>query len=99
MFSCIAAKKRAHLGPRKLLADGYLLDRPSSLSGGRTTSRPSTGKAFSSMLKPMPSTTSRPSTGNALILFVTFAGRYTNDETWGPVTGSGMAILTFQTAP
>jgi hypothetical protein len=28
-------------------------------------------------------------------LFVTFAGRYTNDETWDVVTGSGMAILTF----
>jgi hypothetical protein len=32
-------------------------------------------------------------------LFVTFAGRYTNDETWDRVTGSGMAILTFLTAP
>jgi hypothetical protein len=32
----------------------YLL-RLSSLSGGRTTRRPSIGKAFSSMLKPMPS--------------------------------------------
>ena len=32
-------------------------------------------------------------------LFVTFAGRYTNDETWDLVTGSGMAILTFLTAP
>ena len=32
-------------------------------------------------------------------LFVTFAGRYTNDETWDVVTGSGMAILTFLTAP
>lgn len=32
-------------------------------------------------------------------LFVTFAGRYTNDETWDWVTGSGMAILTFLTAP
>ena len=31
--------------------------------------------------------------------FVTFAGRYTNDETWDVVTGSGMAILTFLTAP
>jgi hypothetical protein len=31
--------------------------------------------------------------------FVTFAGRYTNDETWDFVTGSGMAILTFLTAP
>ena len=33
------------------------------------------------------------------LLFVTFAGRYTNDETWNVVTGSGMAILTFLTAP
>ena len=33
------------------------------------------------------------------LLFVTFAGRYTNDETWDFVTGSGMAILTFLTAP
>jgi hypothetical protein len=32
-------------------------------------------------------------------LFVTFAGRYTNDETWDWVTGSGMAVLTFLTAP
>lgn len=32
-------------------------------------------------------------------LFVTFAGRFTNDETWDVVTGSGMAILTFLTAP
>jgi len=33
------------------------------------------------------------------LLFVTFAGRFTNDETWDVVTGSGMAILTFLTAP
>jgi hypothetical protein len=33
------------------------------------------------------------------LLFVSFAGRYTNDETWDVVTGSGMAILTFLTAP
>ena len=33
------------------------------------------------------------------LLFVTVAGRYTNDETWDFVTGSGMAILTFLTAP
>jgi hypothetical protein len=33
------------------------------------------------------------------LFFVTFAGRYTNDETWDWVTGSGMAILTFTTAP
>jgi hypothetical protein len=32
-------------------------------------------------------------------LFVTFAGPYTDDETWDWVTGSGMAILTFLTAP
>jgi hypothetical protein len=32
-------------------------------------------------------------------LFVSFAGRFTNDETWDVVTGSGMAILTFVTAP
>ena len=31
--------------------------------------------------------------------FVTFAGRLTDDETWDWVTGSGMAILTFLTAP
>jgi hypothetical protein len=31
--------------------------------------------------------------------FVTFAGRFTNDETWDWVTGSGMAMLTFSTAP
>jgi hypothetical protein len=33
------------------------------------------------------------------LVFVSFAGRYTNDETWDVVTGSGMAILTFLTAP
>ena len=32
-------------------------------------------------------------------LFVTFAGHFTNDETWDVVTGSGMAILTFLSAP
>src|ERR1700760_770931 len=32
-------------------------------------------------------------------LFVTFAGRYTNDETWDFATGGGMSILTFATAP
>jgi hypothetical protein len=32
-------------------------------------------------------------------LFVTFAGRFTDDETWDVVTGSGMSILTFLTAP
>jgi hypothetical protein len=31
--------------------------------------------------------------------FVTFAGRYANDESWDWVTGSGMSILTFLTAP
>jgi hypothetical protein len=31
--------------------------------------------------------------------FVTFAGRFTNDESWDFGTGSGMAILTFLTAP
>jgi hypothetical protein len=33
------------------------------------------------------------------LVFVSFAGRFTNDETWDVVTGSGMAILTFLTAP
>jgi hypothetical protein len=33
------------------------------------------------------------------LVFVTFGGRFTNDETWDLVTGSGMAILTFLTAP
>jgi hypothetical protein len=32
-------------------------------------------------------------------LFVAFAGRYTDDETWDLVTGSGMSMLTFLTAP
>jgi hypothetical protein len=32
-------------------------------------------------------------------LFVTFAGRFTDDETWDVVTGGGMAVLTFLTAP
>jgi hypothetical protein len=32
-------------------------------------------------------------------LFVSFAGPYTNDETWDFVTGSGMSILTYITAP
>jgi hypothetical protein len=32
-------------------------------------------------------------------LFVTFAGRFTDDETWDLVTGSVMSILTFLTAP
>jgi hypothetical protein len=33
------------------------------------------------------------------LLFVSFAGPYTNDETWDFVTGFGMSILTFITAP
>jgi hypothetical protein len=33
------------------------------------------------------------------LVFVTFAGHFTNDETWDAVTGSGMAVLTFVTAP
>lgn len=33
------------------------------------------------------------------LLFVTFAGRFTDDETWDVVTGAGMSILTFLTAP
>jgi hypothetical protein len=32
------------------------------------------------------------------IIFVTFAGRYTDDETWDLVTGGGMSILTASTA-
>jgi hypothetical protein len=32
-------------------------------------------------------------------IFVTLAGGYTNDETWDFVTGSGMSLLTFLTAP
>jgi len=32
------------------------------------------------------------------ILFVTFAGRFTDDETWDMVTGAGMSILTYLTA-
>jgi hypothetical protein len=32
-------------------------------------------------------------------VFVTFAGHFTDDETWDVVTGSGMSILTFLTAP
>jgi hypothetical protein len=32
-------------------------------------------------------------------IFVTLAGSYTNDETWDFVTGSGMSLLTFLTAP
>jgi hypothetical protein len=33
------------------------------------------------------------------LLFVTFAGRFTNDETWDIATGGVMSILTFLTAP
>lgn len=32
------------------------------------------------------------------IVFVTFAGRYTDDETWDAICGGGMALLTFLTA-
>lgn len=32
-------------------------------------------------------------------LFVTFAGRFTDDETWDVITGGGMSALTFFTAP
>ncbi len=32
-------------------------------------------------------------------LFVTFAGRFTHDETWDVISGGGMAILTYLTAP
>jgi hypothetical protein len=33
------------------------------------------------------------------LVFVTMAGRYTDDETWDLVTGAGMAILTYLSAP
>jgi hypothetical protein len=33
------------------------------------------------------------------LLFVTFAGRYTDDETWDVISGGGMSFLTFLTAP
>ncbi len=32
------------------------------------------------------------------ILFVTLAGHFTDDETWDPISGGGMSILTFLTA-
>lgn len=32
-------------------------------------------------------------------VFVTFAGRFTDDETWDVITGGGMSLLTFITAP
>ena len=32
------------------------------------------------------------------LLFVTFAGRFTDDETWDVVTGGGMSIFTYLTA-
>ena len=32
-------------------------------------------------------------------LFVTFAGHFTDDETWDIVTGGVMSLLTFFTAP
>jgi hypothetical protein len=33
------------------------------------------------------------------LIFVTFAGPFTDDETWDIVTGGGMSLLTFVTAP
>jgi len=33
------------------------------------------------------------------LLFVTFAGHFTDDETWDIITGSMMSLLTFFTAP
>lgn len=33
------------------------------------------------------------------LVFVSFAGRYTNDETWDVVSGGGMSVLTFLSAP
>ncbi|MBX9569819.1 MAG: hypothetical protein K2X77_13055 [Candidatus Obscuribacterales bacterium] len=33
------------------------------------------------------------------LLFVTFAGSYTDDETWDVFSGGGMSVLTFLTAP
>jgi hypothetical protein len=33
------------------------------------------------------------------LVFVTFAGRFTDDETWDVVTGGGMSILAYVTAP
>jgi hypothetical protein len=51
-----SAKKRGpERGPEEVGDIAYLLDRLSSSAGGRTTKRPSIGKALSSMLKPMPS--------------------------------------------
>ena len=35
----------------------------------------------------------------AAFLFVTFAGHFTNDETWDIITGGVMSLLTFLTAP
>lgn len=32
-------------------------------------------------------------------VFVTFAGRFTDDETWDMISGGGMSLLTFLTAP
>lgn len=32
-------------------------------------------------------------------VFVTFAGRFTDDETWDVITGGGMSLLTFLSAP
>jgi len=33
------------------------------------------------------------------VLFITFAGRFTDDETWDVVSGGGMSVLTFLSAP
>jgi hypothetical protein len=32
-------------------------------------------------------------------VFVTFAGRFTDDETWDSITGGGMSVLTYLSAP
>lgn len=33
------------------------------------------------------------------LVFVTFGGRFTDDETWDVISGGGMSVLTFVTAP
>lgn len=48
------SKHGALAGPEVIGTKTYLLDRSSLPSGGRTTKRPSTGNAISSMLKPKP---------------------------------------------
>lgn len=48
-------KKRGPVRAPEVSGIAYLLDRLSSPSGGRATSRPSIGNAFSSILKPFPS--------------------------------------------